>query len=370
VARGSEEIRQLAKDACRDYEFFKAGGSLLRRSEGKVERLVWGRWVRVRSLRRERRSGWEKLNAERLGWHIRKYLIDDPGSEGATPRSSFGDWRRRSALWRFFNPPLDGGAVKRPSSALFIRSRDAYTELMTEAHTTTLSDLKYEAEQGYQHQRTRSATAEQRSTFFLGAAGLTTSLVLVNAGLLLGDESLEAPWRHLAAVALAVASICAIASGLRALQATMITFIRSPPNAVARIVKRRRLSESRRPRAYIAALLVGQQRLSVIANWKIARMKEATRWFLGAIAAVVLLTIFVLVDVAEGQEEAEVPKAGKRASVAKVAVLGEDHRHAGLLAGRDYLGVAFGAAGLDDAGGTGGDRQLGAVGEGEEGVGS
>src|SRR5215218_11209102 len=53
----------------------------------------------------------------------------------------------------------------------------------------------------------------------------------------------------------------------------------------------------------------------------------------------------------------------------EVAVLGEDHRDAGVLAGLDHLGVAFGAAGLDNRGGAGLDRQLGAVGEGEEGVG-
>jgi hypothetical protein len=360
----------LAEAACQRYEFFKAGDSFLRLSDGKVERLVWGCWIRTRTLRspQKARSSWEQLSAERLGWHIRKYLIDDPGSARITPGSSFGRWRRRTALWRFFNPPLDGGAVRRPTTRIFIRSRDAYTELMMDALTVALPDIKDEAEQGYQHQRTRSVTAEQRSNFFLGAAGLTTSLVLVNAGLLVGDQKLDAPWRQLAVMALAVASICAIAAGLRALQATMVTFVRSPPNAVARIVKRRKLSEGRRPRAYIAALLVGQQRLSVIANWKIARMKEATRWFLGAIAAVVLLTVFVLIDIADGSG-GTTQEAKARHSVPEVPVLREHHRDAGLLAGLDHLGVAFGAAGLDDGGGAGLNRQLGAVGEGEEGVG-
>jgi hypothetical protein len=55
--------------------------------------------------------------------------------------------------------------------------------------------------------------------------------------------------------------------------------------------------------------------------------------------------------------------------VPEVTVLREDHRDASLLAGLDHLGVALGAAGLDDGGGAGLDRQLGAVGEGEEGVG-
>ena len=58
-----------------------------------------------------------------------------------------------------------------------------------------------------------------------------------------------------------------------------------------------------------------------------------------------------------------------RGLVPEVAVLGEDHRDAGGVAGLDHLGVAFRAAGLDHRGGAGLDRQLGAVGEGEEGVG-
>jgi 5-methylcytosine-specific restriction enzyme subunit McrC len=54
--------------------------------------------------------------------------------------------------------------------------------------------------------------------------------------------------------------------------------------------------------------------------------------------------------------------------VTEMAVLGEDHGDAGGLAGLDHLGVALGAARLDHSGGAGHDRQLGAVGKGEEGV--
>ena len=55
--------------------------------------------------------------------------------------------------------------------------------------------------------------------------------------------------------------------------------------------------------------------------------------------------------------------------VAEVAVPGEDHRHAGLVAGLDHLAVALRAARLDHRRRAGLDRRLRAVGEGEEGVG-
>ena len=169
--------------------------------------------------------------------------------------------------------------------------------MVASSETTVLEELKEQALLGYEHQRERIAAVEQRANFFLGAAGLTTSLVLANAGLLLGASKLGSTYRVLAAAVLAAASLCAIAAGLRALQATMITFIRAPPNGVPRLMKRRHLSKDELLHAYIAALVVGQHRLSVIADWKIGRMKEARRWFVLVTVAIVVLTGFVLADV-------------------------------------------------------------------------
>ena len=55
-------------------------------------------------------------------------------------------------------------------------------ELFAATHSG-LEELLHQAETGYEHQRQRSSTLEQRANFFLGAAGLTTTLVLANAGL-------------------------------------------------------------------------------------------------------------------------------------------------------------------------------------------
>ena len=58
----------------------------------------------------------------------------------------------------------------------------------------------------------------------------------------------------------------------------------------------------------------------------------------------------------------------RRTLVLEVPAVGEDHRDAGGVRGLDDLGVALGAARLDDAGRARVDRELRAVGEREEGV--
>ena len=61
--------------------------------------------------------------------------------------------------------------------------------------------------------------------------------------------------------------------------------------------------------------------------------------------------------------------ARSRASMAEVAAPGEHHRDAGVVDGLDHFGVADRAAGLDDGADARSMRELGAVGEREEGVG-
>jgi hypothetical protein len=167
--------------------------------------------------------------------------------------------------------------------------------MLGEAAGADLIELKAEASTGFDHQRERGSNAEQRANFFLGAAGLTTSLVLANAGLLLGAGKLTPPWQALAAAVLGLASLCAITAGLRAMQAAMITFVRTPPNSVDRVVGRRELKGDELNRAHAGALLVGQARAGVVGDWKVARLAMARRWFVGAIAGVVALTVIVLI---------------------------------------------------------------------------
>lgn len=298
---GLADIEEMVATAIRGREYFrhKRSYALFRRRSPKddMERLIDGRWAKVRYPRSFGDSeNWKRLDADDLGLHVQRYLIADLDGEAVAWRTDFVDRFRRTAFWRWVMPPLKGGSSKRLGGGAAPRSRSAYAELLSETTEGDLSELKEQALLGYEHQRARGAGTEQRANFFLGAAGLTTSLVLANAGLLLGASKLHSPWRSLAAIALGVASICAIAAGVRALQATMITFFRTPPDTVDRVLDRLAVTGDDLVRFHIAALLVAQGRAGAIGDWKIHRVGGARRWFIGAIASVVLLTIFVLAE--------------------------------------------------------------------------
>jgi hypothetical protein len=192
-------------------------------------------------------------------------------------------------------PPLEGGAFRNELGPdTMSRSVQAYAENLGNPGSDELLLLRDEAAAGYDQQSARCLGIEQRANFFLGASGLTTSLVLANAGVLIGAGKLASPWLQLSIVALGMASTCAIAAGFRAMQATMSTFGRIPPNSVVKISRRSRLSGDKMGRLYIAANFVGAHRENVVGNWKIARLSAARRWFLGTMCAIALLTVFVL----------------------------------------------------------------------------
>lgn len=293
----------MVQEALGEYEFFlRASGYRLYRRRGaaaSVERMVDGRWIKVRcpSSFGEPGEGWEKLDAEGLYLHVRRYLIVDLDGETMRWRTDFSGRLRRSRFSRWVLPPLKGGSSRRLTGGAADRSRSAFAELLPSGDETeaVLVELKEQALRGYEHQRERGAETERRANFFLGAAGLTTSLVLANAGLLLGAK-LHAPLRTLAAISLGVASVCAIAAGFRAMQAMMISFFRTPPNGVDRVLDRCTDSSEVMVRSYIAALLVAQGRAGAIGDWKVNRLGGARRWFVGAITGVMLLTVFVLAE--------------------------------------------------------------------------
>jgi hypothetical protein len=299
---GKQAIKEMVAAAARRYEFRRRGGdwTLMRLDSLDgfgVERLVNGRWIDVRRPRAfDDKDAWTRMSEKQLRWHARRYLLADLGAPGMGWQGRIRERFRRGALWRWAAPPLKGGATKGLPPAIADRSRDAYAASLTKARGEDLAELKQEALLGYEHQRARVTGVEQRANYFLGAAGLTTSLILANAGLLLGTGKLQAPWLGLAAGALALASVCAIGAGARALQASMVTFVRSPPNGSAKVLARRKLKGDELVRAYLGALLVAQARASAVGDWKIERLGSARRWFIGVIAGIVLLTVFVLAE--------------------------------------------------------------------------
>lgn len=298
---GLIEIQEMVERAVRLFSFSRSrreqGYALFREGPaGPVERLVEGRWVPTSRMLLGRWLQRDELDAGDLVLHVQRYLLPDLDEPSLEWRSDPLGRLRRTQPFRWLMPPLKGGAMSRLRGGVADRCRSAYAENLADVSESTLSDLREQAVAGYEHQRERSAETEQRANFFLAAAGLTNSLVLANAGLLLGASKLGTPWRILAAIALGVGSFCAIAAGMRAMQAMMIAFYRTPPNAVDRIVDRRLYEGVALDRVYVAALLVAQGRAGAIGDWKVKRLRGARRWFVSSIFGVVFLTGFVLME--------------------------------------------------------------------------
>lgn len=306
-----DEIAEAVERAMVEFEFFRRskGRLIVRREDpdAKVHRLIDGEWVEWRfrrSLFRRSLNGpaWVKMTGEQLRIHARKYLISGLTRESLTYTSNPVGRLRRSAFGCWLLPPLKGGACRRGFLDAVDDARPSYTQLLGASGGGDLEVIKEQALHGYEHARNRAANTEQRANYFLGAAGLTTSLVLANAGLLLGTGTtrLSGTNLDLATIALGVASVAALIVGGRAMQGAIVTFGRVPPNSVSRLLARRGHDGDALLRAYIADLLVALNRTTVIADWKVARVAGARRWFVVVILGVVALTAIVLIEAVAG----------------------------------------------------------------------
>jgi len=280
----------------------RSDGTIARYRGGKnIETLVDGEWISVllpSGFWDER--DWLPVNDdEQLAHHALQCLTPDLDRVGLR-WSPF--WARfaRSFLGRLAVPPLFGGAPRAPDERDTMRCRAVLLSCFSRVSDEEMEELHDQALRGYELQRERNATVEQRANFFLGAAGLSSTLVLANASILLGagDGVLGSPWRELSAAAFAVASVFAIVAGLRALQAVMLAFQRVSPSGVGSILEADSATGSRRARRNHASfLLLAQERELRVHEWKLARLGEARRWFGGAVLGVVVVTAFVLVEV-------------------------------------------------------------------------
>jgi hypothetical protein len=263
-------------------------------STRNIELLVDGEWVRA--WKPPRLERWVRLSDADLREHANAFLVGGFGGASASGLER-GERLRRYGIGRWLFPPLAGGAHRNLSDKTIARVREQRIGELPSADLTDLAELKEEALRGHAMLADRCAILEQRANFFLGAAALTSSLVLANSGLLLGTGKLSNPWLSLAAGFLAVSSVCAVVAGLRAMQAAMTSFVRTTPSGVLAILSRATLSGSDLDCAYVGALFVAQNREEVVGNWKLERLKSARRWFLAAVVGVAFLTITVLADV-------------------------------------------------------------------------
>jgi hypothetical protein len=300
---GAEEISKSAGEASgQQYEFrLRCRDKTLVRSQKtrKVELLVEGAWVRV--PKPWRFSGWNTLVDPQLAAHAKHFMIEHLIQSKGDTLSRGGRFWRRWGVLRWIVGPFPGGAKRRPAPALLKRRQNLRAEQVLASSNTEIGDLDVLREQalaGYQQLADRCAVLEQRANYFLGAAGLTSTLVLANAGLLLGGSSdrLTGLWLYVGSMALAIASVCAVVAGLRAMQAAMSTFTRCTPSGAGEVEERLRMSRDRLTGCYVGALLVAQEREQAVGDWKLARLKASRRWFSAAIVGVAILTVCVLAD--------------------------------------------------------------------------
>lgn len=155
------------------------------------------------------------------------------------------------------------------------------TGLLGSVPSKELPALIEQAGLGYEREEVRIDGIQQRATFFLGATGLTTSLVLVNGGLLYGSNAVSPDWvRDLVGVLLLLAAVLLFVAGMAALDATTITFDRVLPNSAGQILRRIELNkEDAARRDLLAALLLAAQRAGVIGNWKLQKLVRARLTF-------------------------------------------------------------------------------------------
>lgn len=200
---------------------------------------------------------------------------------GAAKRKSFATRLKTSGVVWALNPPLGSGAPRFLDSAATAAATRSYEEGLGNGLTDTRAA---DATAGYERAHDRLRSIEARATVFLQAAGLTGTLVLANAALIVGDDGLTGATGTAVTLGLLVAAIALVVAGIYALFAVTRTFSQVAPHSPARMLKRSRLSADAALKDSVASLLLGQRRLSVVGDWKLDRVKRAS-WALLVVVA-------------------------------------------------------------------------------------
>jgi hypothetical protein len=195
-------------------------------------------------------------------------------------------WIHLNILW-WFSPPLGQGATRftgREHEPPPERGEEEGPTRVEAARASFRSSLPEEvgeqvvdeARSGYQSSRDRLKSVEARASTFVQVASLASTLVLANSALLTGKHRIATAW---ILVPLGIAAVSLVAAGTYGLLAVMRTFDQVSPNIPSRVIDRARLSAPQARRELASALLAAQRRTSIIADWKLARLKRASTAF-------------------------------------------------------------------------------------------
>jgi hypothetical protein len=253
-------------------------------------------WLLTRRLwRNQRERAPTQASVERLRTRACcPVSSEDPVETGGPPL--VGKLRWTWPRW-VISPPLGWGAPR--WLAREEKVQETFKEGLSSFNLGQQVDepLAAAATAGLESARTRVAGIEARAGTFVQAAALTSTLVLVNQGLITGDHPVRhSPAKWIFLFAIVTASAALIVSGIYGLFATMRTFDRIAPNALAPILERSRADKAKGLEQDVRGALIAQRRTSLIGDWKLARLKRATTFFGAAIALIALASGTFIVD--------------------------------------------------------------------------
>jgi hypothetical protein len=150
-----------------------------------------------------------------------------------------------------------------------------------------------EAEQVLADERARGEHVERRATALQGAVAIAGTFVLAGAGFLLTtSRPLAAPWRTLIAIPYAITVFCLVATGLRALRATVRVHAFEYPDPEGP-TQRATLDENNSELRRTAELLYSYSRNQPIIDYQVAQMRAAGHWFALALAGLLVTAAVV-----------------------------------------------------------------------------
>jgi hypothetical protein len=209
---------------------------------------------------------------------------------GAAPIGSVREW---------IAPPLPYGAPVMLNPATEETASQALADsLKLDFSEAVLADLVQQSRDGFRGQEARVAAVEGRAGAFEGYAAAAAGIAAVGAALLSrGDTKTFGDPRDYALVAALVAALsCLILSGIRAYQAAAKRFDWLEPNDPEHVFARAHEAPQNGHEIYrltLTSLLIATTRAQLLADWKLDRFKQASRYFsfalIWVIAAAVLL---------------------------------------------------------------------------------
>jgi hypothetical protein len=244
-----------------------------------------------------------EITKQELRRRCRQLLYQDQMPDQGLPQSS----RMRSALlkvpltiWDWAMPPLPYRAPVICKAGASDTAKAAFVEAVADAPDQTLPSRQVErARAGYERQETRVQAIEARSGAFEGYATAVAGLVAIGAALLsaTGSTRPSSGWSgYLLLLLLLAAAWCLLVSGFRAYQAAVKRIDWPRPFESYQIIGRARFGGGDAAIALdeLAALLLAEERGNFLANWKLERLKQASRFFALALIALLVAALFLL----------------------------------------------------------------------------